>query len=244
MKMAVGICEIPPEMQLLASFDALQLDPFLEQRVEKIWLDEKKRLGEKLFDGSLLSFQHFSEKAIVGKWLAYKLYTAQKVDPNLQSVLQIEAMGVMGLVHCPGFCLLGQRADFVMNYPSMFEIAPSGTLSYDVCQNFRDGHERQILQELLEETGIRPSMIEDVKTFALVKDSATCIIDLCVSLFLKAPVELCHNDEYTKLWWQSTNDLAHFLEHNSNFFVPSSLAVLDFAQRKNWKNLSMPSKHV
>lgn len=232
--MPLSICEIPSNLHLDACLKTPSLAPEVEIRIEEIWKEEKKRLGDRLFNGTFLNFEAISSRAIQGSWLPYKLYTAVKKDPSLSSYLKIEALGVMGLVHCPGFCLIGKRANFVMNYPSMYEIAPCGSLSLDVCKDYEDGHQREILQELFEETGISRSLVEDLKTFAIVKDSSCPILDLCVSLSLDSRVPLRKNDEYEELWWQSIDALDQFVEEKGSLIIPSTVAVLDFAKSKVW----------
>ncbi len=197
--------------------------------IEEIWRGEVEKLGHHVFNGRLLSMVELTPNLMVGEFVEYKHYLAQKRRPALEPFLHIKPVGVSGRTHVGDYFLFGKRSQNVLLDKGMFELVPSGGVDPQSQVGDRIAIEKQIEIELYEETGIDPALIERIKPLALMIESDAFIYEVCLDITLKKEaleIPLGHNKEYDELLWIERQEIPKFKQEHLGEIVPASLRIL------------------
>ena len=192
-----------------------RLDPGTQQiggkilaRVDALWDDALAQSGPSLFNGKLFSISARENGSILGHFVDYKLFKAQRMDPSLHSALGVRPLGVTGLIECYDGFLFGRRGHAVEQNPDEWEFAPSGGIDESSLDN--DGSinlPRALLTELSEEIGLAADVMElPPVPFAIIEDHETLVTDVVLRCRTRTPAdeilrtfEKVRNTEYTAL---------------------------------------------
>lgn len=144
----------------------------VQARIVAIWAAETARLGDKLFNGRVLSVERLGPERIVGWWTDYRRLIAQRREPRLYPALQVRSLAVTGILACRDGVVLGRRGPGVATDAGRWELAPAGSVDgkwLDAAG--RPDLRAQVLVELEEEIGIAAScLIEPPAPVGLVED--------------------------------------------------------------------------
>jgi hypothetical protein len=206
-----------------------------EERINTLWVEESQK--RPLFDGNILGFIEGDESVIHGEFIPYRAYVAQLLDPTLEIHLQICPMAVSGIVIVNDTVLIARRATTTTQYPGYYELIPSGSITPSCCTNDDADFRQQIIEELYEETGLDPLLVQEVTPFALIRDKINPVIDICTTLKLKTNKELViHQEsvtEYSEFIWLPFDEIESFTKENKHSFVPTSLAILSLPLQRH-----------
>ncbi|MCB0358674.1 MAG: hypothetical protein KDD44_03535 [Bdellovibrionales bacterium] len=200
----------------------------VEERVEECWKDAERRSSGRLYNGKLFTVKTVNPGIILGRFVDYKYYFAQRALPDLD--LGIQPVGVSGVtydVSAPSMVLLGQRSSDVTTYADALELVPSGNLSDRFTGP--DGAPdpvRELRAELSEETSLGHESIIAAETLGLVYDNQEGIYDIVAALGVKVSgVSPSANREYRELTFLDIKEARQRLEAAPRC-VPTSLAAL------------------
>lgn len=197
--------------------------------IEKIWDAEKKRTNGRLFNGELFSITSWDEQQVVGSFVEYKLFLAQKKAPELAKKFPIHPLSVSGLTIRGDNVLFAQRAADVAQDPLCYELAPSGGVDPSSLVGNHIDLTKQLMLELQEETGLITEMIKGIHPFALIRDLQSRLTEICVEIIvdeIKGKIVNHPIDEYIQFFWIPKKDIPHFIAKHHDRFVPMSLHVL------------------
>jgi len=201
-------------------------DAALRARIDAVWDAEKAARGDRLFDGPVFHLAHATPERLTLWPRSYRHYLASRRDPALAAALALRFVGVTGLVTCEGHVVLGRRADYLAADPGLWEPAPSGGLH-------RPDPAGVLLEELREELGLEPEMVEAPEAFALATDAATGIVDVCfrvparVSLATLLERQRTHGtDEYAEVRGVPLAALPAFVAEHAGRTIESLPAML------------------
>lgn len=198
----------------------------LQSLVDQIWNSEKKKKGDVLFNGKILSIEAVNSQLLTGRFVSYKMYVAQALRKDLKDRLGICPLGVSGVVIKGNKVLIGKRSSWVTRYSGFYECAPSGSLDTNFVHEKEIDFLSQLKAELFEETGMVLNSSEHFTPFALIQDPKLPIADLCAFVCLLEDHEFQVSQEYPELFWLSMEDLQEFVEKNKERMVPTTLAIL------------------
>jgi len=223
---------VPPDVRVVAdpalAAGAPPLDAALAARVDALFEAERARRGGALWNGALLAFVAREGSLVRGRFVEYKRFLAQRLDPSLAAALDVVPLAVGGLLRRAGAVAFGRRPGDVTQYPGFLELAPSGGLGRSSA--LRDGtidFRRQLLDELEEETGISRAAVLRVEPFALVRDQGVLDLVAEIDLFPDAEAAAARAaDRYRALEWIGEADLPAFAARRRAEIVPGSLAAL------------------
>ena len=156
----------------------------------------------------------------------YKFFFAQLHSPELD--LGIMPIGVSGLIIDKNdHVLLGVRKN-VTEYNGFYELAPSGGISASKIKDNLILYKEQLIDELLEETGILREMIDKIESFCFIFDKNNGVYDICSKLHLNKAIEkslLREGDiEYRDFNIMRLTDVNNQIDKNN--FVPTSIIML------------------
>lgn len=225
---ASGCQVIPLSRGLQVKLDeslAQKLDPTLEQQIEEVWRSEVKRRGGNLMNGKLLAYVRQDGNTIVGRFVEYKHYMAQRVRPELKARLRATPLAVSGLIRTEDAVLVARRSSKVTSYAGFYELVPSGSLE-------QVDFVGQLLAELKEEVGIDSSEVLECTPLALIFDEGDLVYDIAVDVKLKTSVKqlvsrLKETPEYERPLVLPREQLAKFIAEHRSLIVPTSLAILE-----------------
>ena len=232
-------CEITPvgpelEVHEVSPAPAeIELDQNTVERVDDIWAREVQSRGEQLFNGSMLCFAGRDGDTLLGRFVEYKHYLAQKREPTLRDKLNITPLAVSGLICFDDLVVFGRRSSDVTAYPGFYELMPSGGLTEE-CRtgSTRLDYRGQILRELEDEVGLPQEVVRSIEPFALVFDPADNVYDVCMEITLDTARETLerscgHTGEYRQKVLVASSELPSFLLRHAGSTVPTSLAILE-----------------
>lgn len=178
--------------------------------VDLIWQKQMELSGGKLFNGKLLSFVALDNERMLGKFVDYKYYLAQLIEPRLYPFLQIEHIAVSGITVADEMVLVGRRSEHVTAHPSHFELVPSGGIDPTHASEGKIDAEGQLLAELQEEAGISRNSVMAISPLALIRDRQKGGFELCMEIRV-SPSAMAHvppsTPEYDLLSWIPKNRL-------------------------------------
>jgi 8-oxo-dGTP pyrophosphatase MutT (NUDIX family) len=225
---------VDASLAVTAAGDHASLDAELERRVADIWRQEQAHRATPLFDGELFSVMSIEGARILGRFVPYRWFVAQRADPTLSAALGVRPLAVSGLLRCRGGIVFGRRSEGSTQDAGRWELVPSGGL--DRSGGRPDGtiaFGAKILDELWEETGCPPSSVISTETFVLVEDPASGVFDIGVDIALDLDAEAvlaAHrdraSDEYDELRIVPVAEIGWFVAQASAGIVEVSLALL------------------
>ncbi|HEX4352402.1 MAG TPA: hypothetical protein VHZ95_05795 [Polyangiales bacterium] len=211
----------------------------VQQRVAELWAEEQRR-SPALFEGTLLTFVARTDAGLLGRFVDYRYYVAQRRDPSLRSELAITPLSVCGLIDCAGEVAFAERSADSTQYPGAIELIPSGGI--DKAQLREDGsvdHRAQLVQELAEETGIGAAEIVSVQMAALLRDEIDEVVDIA-SIIVVTPAARAIAErtiargtgEHRALVWIAIAALSDYLDRHRASMVPTSHALASLYLRR------------
>lgn len=193
-------------------------NPQLMQEIETHWQAQQVKKNNKLFNGKIFSVDKITDNEIIGHVSQYKFFLAQKLQPALFDILNIQPLAVSGLTECQNGYIFGLRGSTTQDQ-GRWELVPSGSID---CTQFNDHlYETQILTELKEEIGVTKDYIHSIHPFKLVIDPIDHVIDIGIHIQLNCNFDEVEkryvqtkNNEYMKLRVTAKNELTRFIENN------------------------------
>lgn len=185
-----------PRLRLEANAPTV-LAPEVESAVAQAWNAAcAERPG--LFNGQVLSAVGLKHATLRVRPVEYRWYVAQREHASLRALLDVQPVGVSGLVFTTDGCvLLGRRAADVTQYPGFWEAAPSGSLDARsiVGATEEEGAEALdveacVRSELYEEAGLMGDDVGVVRAEALLFDDAERTYDIAHVIELTMPSPL------------------------------------------------------
>lgn len=176
------------------------LDETTEATVSLIWENELHK--RKLRDTDILCYSGHSLKEgrlLVDAYISkYRYFLARFMDPSIQ--MTVTPLCVSGITLDAKERTLAARRGDVTEYPGLLELVPSGGIEVANVIAGRANYEMQILDELMEETGITRSAVTTVSPYCLIYDSAHGVVDLGCAIRLlpefKDVLQQSGNSEY------------------------------------------------
>ena len=204
----------------------------LQAQVDGIWGEEKKRKGEALFDGLILSAIEVTRSHLVGRWINYRYALAVYRQPDLADAYQVNPVAVNGVTLVGSRVLLAKRAGFVSQSPGCWEFVPSGGIDPKASSGEQIDYRRAILDELEEETGIDRAQAARIDPFALIFDSLTSTWELALEIRLKGdPAFPLVSSEYEEFTWVEEEAVQQFLEgYGDEEVVPLTKVIMGLRQ--------------
>ena len=181
--MTVRVHPFRPGTVVEAGSDGTDLDAALEAEVQALWEAEQARRGGNLFNNRLFSVQTLDEDRIVGRFVEYRLFVAQRAKPALFERLGVRPLAVSGLLRCAQGVVFGLRHGATTQESGLWELVPSGGVgpAADAGEGRVDVR-RQLLDELGEEIGLDAGSVTDVRPFCLVEDTESNVLDIGIEL--------------------------------------------------------------
>lgn len=129
------------------------------------------------------------------------------------------AVGVSGLIcDAKNRVLIGKRTEATLNFPGAIELVGSGNLIPNTLPS------EHALQELIEETGITPTKIDNQILLGFYFDAETSNFDLCYYFNSQNILSLDGSNEYEYLYFIDPRVLH---EKEGSNLVPTSLGILE-----------------
>lgn len=194
-------------------------------RVEAIWQEEKKKKGERLFNGRMLIYLKHSMTSLWGSFVDYKYYIAGLRDSSLRQKMNLRTIGASGITRSGNCVLWGRRASFVTEYPGYYECAPSGGINPEMALEGCISVKEAFIQELTEETRIPATLVEKIVPRWIVYDSQAKLYEIVALIDLDSSVKhltLSATDEYDELLWIEMDNLSLFFEGRGEKILPAS----------------------
>jgi hypothetical protein len=215
-------------IHLEPSISYSELSETKKNLIQRIWDMEQKRKNGKLHEGAILSAISFDDKSLTGQFVPYKYFLAQTCDPSLKADLKIVPVSLSGMTFSEeGDLIVAKRAPWVTQYPDCYELAPSGGIRLPGGDLKTVDMKIQLLDELVEETGIETSEVKSVKFFTLVHDQKEDGIELCAEIRLKSGgLILSSSSEYPQIMTLAAEELPSFVDKQREKFVPLSLVLM------------------
>jgi hypothetical protein len=155
------------------------LKPSLEREVEAIWRVELLKRGPSLFNGPLFSLEQISADIVTGRFVEYRLFLAQTRRPELFAELQVQPLGVTGLLQNAEGLFFGYRSGAVAQQSNRWELIPAGGIDRGTLTEAGQIYPiEQLLAELEEEVGINRAAIGSPLLVCFCEDSDQHVFDL------------------------------------------------------------------
>jgi 8-oxo-dGTP pyrophosphatase MutT (NUDIX family) len=213
-------------VELAISHAPTELPAELEARVQELWDAEREQ--RPVVNGSIACVESMQDGRIEGRLAEYRLFIARERSAELRDRLQLQPIGVSGVVVFPnGDVLLGRRSEEVTEYPGAWELVPSGAVGGDaVGADGRVDTLAVLLTELEEETGIRREAVVAARPLGVVHDPGQDGFDICYELRLSGEAELPASDssEYGELRVLSAEEAELLMRAGA--VVPASRTIL------------------
>ncbi len=216
----------------LAVEDAMaQLPPDLDAEVSSIWAAERARRPD-LFNGQVFCADRIAPDRISGHWTEYRRVLAQMRRPELFDRLRIRALAVNGLIECMDGLVLGRRQAGAVYLPGFWQAPPAGNVEA------RNGSATvdltsQLLAELDEELGLRPTEVEDIRAVMAIEHAGTHVVD--VGFLLRTPLSftamkarqaVAGNNEYDALRVVAPDEVPRLLAGAEPMLLPSARILM------------------
>ena len=206
-------------------------------KIESIWEDAKNTttknfINLKIFNLDKIEWISKNQIKIYGFFIDYKDFYAQKKNQKIK--LNINPLGVSGIIKtydyekCVNKILFGKRSSKLTQYPSYYEMVPSGFIENKYLNKKKVYYKENLINEFEEELDLSISMIKDIKVVGLVYDKKDLVYDIMmiINTFSTLDINLDKiNNEYSEFIYVPTNEIHIFF--NSNKIVPTSLSILN-----------------
>lgn len=221
-------------VQVVAGSDPPPLPAALAARVAALWEAAQNDCGGIMFDGRILALSECTPARLAGRYVPYSWFVAQKRDPTLVPLLDINPLAVSGILTLGDSLVFGLRGRDVVADRGLWELAPSG--SVDIQALRPDGSvdvAGLLLREAVEELNVDPAWLRDIRPVALLKNQHSRVSELCFAARLEGTAERLHrvfagrgNREYDELRLVPIGDIAAFAAEPDRRIDPGSLALL------------------
>ena len=164
----ISIQKLSSEFQLL-QHDTSLFSSETEARVNELWQAALSTSNSRLFNGLVFSADTVKPDCISGSFVEYRYLIAQRMDPRLKQVLNINPVSVMGFLSCKDGVLFGKRPEWVATRPNEWGFLPSSYIKPDVFSH--DGcldYVKSFLVELKNELNIEAQDLNDFSHHSLV----------------------------------------------------------------------------
>lgn len=199
--------------------DSAALAPEVVRKIDENWRTEKEKRGDSLFNGQVLSFVGYNNGRLETRITDYRTFLAQKRDPSLYAVLQVQFLAVSGLVSLGSQIVFGKRAMGVAQEPGKWELAPSGGLTPRALGRDKNHPiEEQFFEELEEELGIPRTAVTSITPFLLVEDTGEHTVDIGLDVRLAGGKDDIseamkrRTSEYSEVRWIDLSEVKSFCE--------------------------------
>ena len=174
--------DLPERFVVLPEFKRKISAP-LGQAIATIWAKEKAERGSRLFNGQLFSVEEISANLVSGCFVEYRLFLAQLRQPELFSELRVQPLAVTGLLQNPEGLFFGLRSSMSALQPDRWELVPAGGIDAGrLGQTDEIEPHRQLLTELGEELGLKPSDVRSSQLVGFCEEPQQHIFDLVFDL--------------------------------------------------------------
>jgi hypothetical protein len=230
----ITVHALSPNVEVIAEGKAPPLAADLESAVVAAW-DGARARRPSLTDGELFSVETMSASRISGQFVPYRRLIAQRAHPALFAALGIRPLAVSGVLTCADGIVFGRRAAGVTDDPDRWELVPSGGVSPENAGGAgRVDLVRQILAELVEETGLESTEVVAVEILCAVEDAQSHVVDVGIALtspLSGAEVLARHarraGREYVELAVVAKSDVPAFAAARGRELIAVSRALLD-----------------
>jgi hypothetical protein len=210
------------------------LSPSIEREVEAIWQEELIERGPRLFNGPLFSLEQISAGTMTGRFVEYRLFLAQMRHPELFAELQVQPLGVTGLLHNAEGLFFGYRSGAVAHQSNRWELIPAGGIDRGTLTEAGQIYPlEQLLTELEEEVGIDRAAIGSPVLVCFCEYSDQHVFDLVWELETRldtASILHCHASlaqvEHTKIICLRWTELEAFLADGSRAIAAGTRDLL------------------
>jgi hypothetical protein len=241
------IHHVTAALEITAQPSRPSLDADVEASVQALWETELAHQDSALFNGKLFSINKLGSDHIIGTFVEYRWFIAQRRRPELFKDLGVRPLAISGMIESVDGLIFGKRNQGLATAGGKWELAPSGGLDIDTClHGCSVDYMAQFFRELEEEIGILPTQLSGAAPFVLIEDPATHVFDLGISAqtALAAPqIKLVFNQvarEYSELQFIKKSQLAILQGPYSEQVVPTTIALLRYCELLI---SSLPSRH-
>lgn len=218
--------ELRPDFKLITVDRPEPIPPHLEARVNEIWNATLAENPHGVYDGPIHAMLRHSPDEVTSYHTSFRYLAACRQDAELAAALSFAAIGVTGMLTCPGGLVFGRRAGSVASNQGRWELAPAGVLS-------QESPRLQLMEELQEELGIPANRVDSVQAIGATHDTEDRVFDLVMRLHVpltEAEVRDAHrrdgSSEHTELAIVPANGIAAFLDQHSKHLVPLVVPAL------------------
>ncbi len=237
--------EVAPDVVVRIERRMPDLPAAVDREVERLWHTASERAAAggagRMFNGRVFSADTITPHLITGYLAEYRRVVAQIEDPKLFAELGVRSLAVCGVLRGTGGVVVGRRHRAANYQPGMWQLAPAG--SVDAGAVAADGTidlRRQLLQEMREELGLPPDVVDEPRPLCVVEHPGSHVSDLGLALSTRLSAEAvltAHrsggNAEYEQIAVVPESGLEAFLAETGGTLVPSAWEFLMRANRPN-----------
>ncbi len=217
----------------------LPTDPVIEDdtqaAIDQLWQDALKQKDRILVDGSVLSVSEISSEEITVQRSSYRNFYAQTSEPSLFETLRVRPLACSSILRCKDGLVLARRSNSVFLEPSLWELAPSGTLDSDAVTESGDvdlyGF---LLREMQEELGIVDPRLDKSETVGLFEHLVSHGVDVVTEMqvdhtegAIKDVFKKNRNREYESLEIVPKNHISAFIAEHRGQLVSLTQRLLE-----------------
>ena len=187
-----------------------------------------------LFNGEVFSVDDIAPDRITGHWTEYRRVIARLNRPDCAAELPVKPLAVAGLIEGPDGIVFGRRPAGAVYQPSLWQLAPAGSVDRHADRNGRIDPLVALHNELLEELGVAANETSGAWPLCVVQHPRIDVMDLCIPMttFLDAAsIARAHrnggNDEYPAIAVVPRSDLPGFLAAHRDSMAPQVPLFLD-----------------
>lgn len=204
-------------------------------KIEQIWAGEnEKRIvpftNSNLFNVQGLSWSFDEGFILNGFFVQYKDFLAQRVKKGVD--LEIRPLGVSGVITYYDdeigldLYLFGKRNDAMTQYPSYFELVPSGGVDDKFVEADSVLFVKNLICEMKEELGWPETNIKKNETIGIVIDKKESMYDIILKMVVYDHINIKESKEYTEFIYVKSSEIDTFI--SSNKIVPTSISIFQF----------------
>lgn len=204
-----------------------------ERMVAEIW-EQQRQKRPHLFDGQIFTVDRMDLGCIVGRYIPYRYFLAQLVEPTLFEKLHIQVLAVTGALFSPDGLIFGLRNHSLTQHGNYWELVPAGGV--DRKSQLEPGQldvNRQLLVELEEEVGLAPGDVFGMKAICQICDHEHHVIDVVVRMEtahslaeIQARHDALKEPEHEVIRAVAVDALAAFAREASDALLPASALIL------------------
>lgn len=204
-------------------------------RVDDIWQRELALSGKQLFNGWIFSVDSFDPAHVTGWFAEYRWLVAQRKEPDLVDVLNVNPLAVTGLCLCDDGVVFGRRAGHLDQDPGLWELVPSGGVDRSAADAGGNiSLEAQFFTELGEELGVASAAVAgEPKPLVAVSDPESRVVEMTIGARIAlsggeliAGAAGLATSEHTDLEVVPIDDLGRFTEARGAALADVSRAIL------------------